>query len=58
VNVPEPSEVVDGWLVDLERAGRELIEPVSGLDALDAMAAARSKPTVGFMERYTRVLAC
>jgi hypothetical protein len=52
-----PEESVDKWLTEIDRVGRELTDPVSGLDALDAMAARYTRPTIGWMQRNTRALA-
>lgn len=46
--------LADQWLESIDRAGRELIDTVTGIDALDAMAAKHTRPSLGWMQRNTR----
>jgi hypothetical protein len=45
----------DDWLNRIDAVGRELVDVVEGIDWLDEMHAKGTSPTVGFMERNTRV---
>lgn len=47
---------VGQWLEDIEHAGRELVDPVAGIDALDAIHSKGTRPTVGWMQRNTRAV--
>jgi hypothetical protein len=50
----EASTTADQWLEDIDRAGRELIDVVAGLTALDEMEKMHQRPSVGWMQRYTK----
>lgn len=52
----EESSSTDLWLNNIDRAGRVLVFPEDGSDpieALDTMAAMKTRPTIGWIHRHT-----
>jgi hypothetical protein len=48
----------DEWLLRIEAAGRELRDPIDGIDQLDDITQKKiSRPTMGWMEKHTKYIA-